>query len=34
MNKLYNALVFNFGDDNNYYVVDEKTFLTLIKGEN
>lgn len=34
MNKLYNALVFNFGDNNNYYVVDEKTFLNLIKEEN
>lgn len=27
MNKSYNALAFNFGEDTpNYYVVDEKTF--------
>lgn len=29
MGKSYNALVFDFGDGNNYYVVDEKTFLRM-----
>ena len=29
MGKSYNALVFNYGDGNNYYVVDEKTFLRM-----
>lgn len=29
MGKSYNALVFDFGDGNNYYVLDEKTFLML-----
>ena len=33
MNKSYNALVFDFGDNGNrYYVVDEKTFKKLIGG--
>lgn len=38
MGKSYSALVFDFGDGNNYYVVDEKTFLmmkeALETGEN
>lgn len=29
MNKLYNALAFNFGTGNNYYIVDEKTFIQM-----
>ena len=29
MGKSYNALVFDFGDCNNYYVLDEKTFLQM-----
>lgn len=29
MGKSYNALVFNYGDSENYYVVDEKTFLRM-----
>ena len=29
MGKSYNALVFDFGDGNNYYVIDEKTFLMM-----
>lgn len=29
MGKAYNALVFDFGDGNNYYVLDEKTFLKM-----
>jgi hypothetical protein len=29
MGKSYNALVFDFGDGNNYYVLDEKTFLQM-----
>ena len=29
MGKSYNALVFDFGDGNNYYVLDEKTFLKM-----
>ena len=29
MGKSYCALVFDFGDGNNYYVVDEKTFLQM-----
>lgn len=30
MGKYYNALVFDFGDNGKrYYVVDEKTFLTM-----
>lgn len=29
MGKSYNALVFNFGDDKNYYVIDERTFLQM-----
>ena len=32
MNKHYNALAFNFGpDEPNYYVIDEKLFLQLVK---
>ena len=29
MGKSYCALVFDFGDGNNYYVLDEKTFLKM-----
>lgn len=29
MGKDYCALVFDFGDGNNYYVLDEKTFLMM-----
>lgn len=29
MNRDYNALAFDFGDDNNYYIVDEKTFIAM-----
>ena len=29
MGKSYSALVFNFGDNENYYVVDERTFLKM-----
>ena len=29
MGKSYGALVFSFGDGENYYVLDEKTFLRL-----
>lgn len=29
MGKSYNALVFDFGDGDNYYVLDEKTFLMM-----
>lgn len=30
--KLYSALAFNFGPDtDNYYVIDEKTFKTIIR---
>lgn len=29
MQKPYSALVFDFGDGNNFYVLDEKTFLML-----
>lgn len=29
MGKSYNALVFDYGDGNNYYVLDEKTFLQM-----
>ena len=29
MRKNYNALVFNFGDDINYYVINEKTFKKM-----
>lgn len=35
--KLYNALAFDFGDGENYYIIDEKTFILLcelLKGEN
>ena len=34
MNKQYNALVFDFGDNGKrYYVIDEKTFLKLKEAE-
>ena len=29
MGKPYSALVFDFGDGHNYYVLDEKTFLKM-----
>ena len=29
MNKRYNALCFDFGDSERYYVIDEKTFKLL-----
>ena len=29
MNKPYNALAFDFGTGNNYYIVDEKTFIQM-----
>lgn len=29
MNKRYNALCFDFGDNERYYVIDEKTFKLL-----
>lgn len=29
MGKAYNALVIDFGDGNQYYLVDEKTFLEM-----
>jgi hypothetical protein len=31
MGKTYSALVFNFGDSTNYYVLDEQTFLKMKK---
>lgn len=31
MGKYYNALAFNFGEDENYYIIDEKLFLQLIE---
>lgn len=30
MRKQYNALAFDFGSGNNYYVIDEKTFKELV----
>ena len=30
MHKDYSALAFNFGDDENYYVISEKLFVKLI----
>lgn len=33
MKKEYNALVFDFGDGNNYYVVDEKTFKEILRWQ-
>lgn len=32
MGKDYNALVIDFGDGKQFYLVDEKTFLNLMKG--
>lgn len=29
MGKAYSALAFDFGDGNNYYVIDERTFLAM-----
>ena len=29
MNKDYNALAFDFGTGNNYYIIDEKTFIRM-----
>ena len=31
MHKDYSALAFNFGDDENYYIISEKLFIKLIK---
>lgn len=36
MNKQYHALAFNYGDDDNYYIIDERTFkkfLALLDAE-
>jgi hypothetical protein len=33
MGKDFNALVFDFGDNERYYVVDEKTFQELRREE-
>lgn len=33
MNKSYNSLCFNFGNDENYYIIDEKTFKRFIDLE-
>jgi len=33
MRKSYNALVFDFGDGNNYYVIDEKTFKEVLRWQ-
>ena len=33
MNKVFNALVFDFGDGKNYYVVDEKTFKEMLSWQ-
>ena len=30
MGKDYSALAFNFGDDENYYVISEKLFIKLV----
>lgn len=32
MRKRYNALAFDFGDGQNYYIVDEKTFKKLVEA--
>lgn len=32
MGKRYNAVVFDFGDGENYYAVDEKTFIKMKKA--
>jgi len=29
MNKYYNALCFDYGDGERYYIVDEKTFIKM-----
>lgn len=34
MNKEFNALAFNFGDNINYYIIDEKTFKKLKENYN
>ena len=34
MNKSYNALVIDFGDGKQFYVVDEKTFLQMKEALN
>ena len=31
MGKDYSALAFNFGDDENFYIISEKLFVKLIK---
>lgn len=32
MNREYSALVFNFGDNENYYVLSEKTLKSLLNN--
>lgn len=34
MDKSYNALAFDFGDGENYYIIDERTFKWLAKEVN
>ena len=31
MGKDYSALAFNFGDDENYYIISEKLFIRLLE---
>ena len=31
MNKLYSAVAFDFGNGDNYFIIDEKTFKTLLE---
>ncbi len=33
MGKSYSAVVIDFGDGKQFYLLDEKTFLQLMKGE-
>lgn len=32
MNRLHSALCFDFGDNDRYYVIDERTFQLLMEG--
>ncbi len=34
MGKLHSAVVIDFGDGEQFYLLDEKTFLQLMKGDN
>lgn len=34
MRKAYNALAFDFGQGNNYFIVDERTFKMMIESLN